>query len=154
MKWFLVAVSLLLLATCVRLARANVPRTIPFQGIVTSPSEARIDGARSVTFTLYGTSGVSRWTETKGLVITRGVLTTMLGDSTTFPPGFPFDQAYHLGITVGGDPEMTPCTERRWSCGSKTSSAKWSSRSKRSSTSKPRRKRAMVLGQERGRLVV
>ena len=91
---FLLALSLNLLG--------QVPKTINFQGYLTDPSSAAIDGTRDMKFSLFDavTGGNELWFEDKtGVTITKGLYNVILGD--TKPVDLPFDKVYFLQVKVG-----------------------------------------------------
>ena len=96
---------------------ATVPQTINYQGSLTDPAGAPIDGTVDMTFSLYSDSGgvAQLWTETQtGVAVTDGVFSVTLGADTVTPnlldPSW-FDNPVWLGVTVGTDPQMTPLQE-------------------------------------------
>jgi hypothetical protein len=62
-----------------------------------------------MTFRLYtsASGGTALWTETQNVTVTAGTYTVLLGSVSTLNT-VAFDQPYFLGVTVGGDTEMTP----------------------------------------------
>ncbi len=107
---FLVVLTLLiiLLASTVR---AQIPRTILYQGLLTDTSGApRPNGAYSFFFRLYDTSvgGHEIWRELKQLEVKRGLFSTSLGDQQPFEGLADFSKPYWLGIQVGAEPELSP----------------------------------------------
>ncbi len=93
-------------------ARASVPGTLSYQGVLTDGAGAHVpDGDYAVTFSLYdaATGGAPLWTETQPAVtVASGLFSVLLGSST--PIALAFDQPYYLGITVGASEELTPRT--------------------------------------------
>jgi hypothetical protein len=90
-------------------AHAAVPRTISYQGRLTNASGQPVNATESFTFKLYltGSGGIPVWTETHGSVaVSHGLFTVSLGSLA--PLGLAFDRQYHLGVSVGAGPEMTP----------------------------------------------
>ncbi len=101
----------LLLALCVGLMNAQIPRTLSYQGVLTdSLGNPKPDGSYTFTFRLYdvSTGGTPFWTEIKDLQVKRGLFSTNLGDVTPFDAGIKFDKQYFLGIKPGSDPELSP----------------------------------------------
>jgi hypothetical protein len=101
------------LALCVSagLAVADAPRLISYQGVLTNESGAPLpDGSYDLTFRLYEgeTGGSALWTEPKILQTSHGVFNHTLGSVTALT--LAFDRTYYLGVTVGGDPELSPRT--------------------------------------------
>lgn len=94
-------------------AAADVPRVIPFQGVLASPSGTpKSDGAYSITFRLYDapSEGNLLWTEPgKSVTVSggHGVFSTMLGEPTSIA-SLTFDEPYWIEVQVSGDAPMTP----------------------------------------------
>ncbi|MFZ0454053.1 MAG: hypothetical protein WAM24_09880, partial [Ignavibacteriaceae bacterium] len=66
---------------------AQIPRTISYQGVLTDTTgNPKPDGNYSFTFSLYESSkgGNIIWSETKTLIVTKGLFSTLLGDQTPF----------------------------------------------------------------------
>jgi hypothetical protein len=61
-------------------------------------------------FKLYNTpsGGSALWNETKTISVTRGLFTTLLGNTTPLPQSAFNGQELFLGVAVGADPEATP----------------------------------------------
>jgi hypothetical protein len=90
-------------------AHAAVPRTMTFQGFLVNGSDQAVNRLVEITFKLYdvASGGSALWTETHVSVpVSHGLFTVKLGSVTSL--NLPFDQQYYLGITVGGDQEITP----------------------------------------------
>lgn len=103
----------LCLAINPEVGRAQAPRTISHQGILTDPSGTPVaDASRSMTFAIYdvSSSGSPLWTETKDVETIDGIFNTQLGSSNPIT-GVNFNQDLWLGITVAGDPEMSERTK-------------------------------------------
>lgn len=90
-------------------------RKVYVQGKLTDSGGTPLSGAQTVTFKLYDaatagtmvwTSGVLSVTPTSG-----GLFNVPLQDGTPSLDTVSFDKPYYVGITVGGDPEMTPRQE-------------------------------------------
>ena len=66
---------------------------------------AKADGNYNFTFQLYtfAGGGTALWTETKSLVVKKGLFVTMLGDQTAFADSVRFDKAYWLNLQVGAE---------------------------------------------------
>ena len=98
------------LAVTAPIARADVPRTIAFQGTLKDAAGKPITSSRSVTFTLYdaATVGNSVWTETKAIIPdATGLFATSLGSVTPLT-SVTFDKSYWVGVKMGTDSEMVP----------------------------------------------
>ena len=79
------------------------------QGTIQNFNGSAVDnGLYDVIFKLYTTDagGTALWSETQSLSVTGGVYSALLG--AVNPLTVPFDQAYYLGITLPGGPELTP----------------------------------------------
>jgi hypothetical protein len=90
---------------------AQLPRTLPYQGVYTDTlGNPKGDGTYTFTFRLYSVSsgGSALWTEIKDLQVKKGLFETRLGDTTPFGAGLTFDTQYYLGVKVGADPELSP----------------------------------------------
>jgi hypothetical protein len=123
--YFLIAVSLMSLLVGVAIAHAQGPRpggkrapdpgepsVTPFtyQGRLTNSSGAPLNSTVNVVFRLYDSSGTLLWTSaTRSVTPVNGLFTVYLGDgSDPVLPGPTLYLAASIGVTVGGDPEMTP----------------------------------------------
>jgi len=103
-------ITALLLAPCV--AEAQVTPWISYQGVLKDPSGDFVpDGIYSVTFAIYDvdTGGSALWTEPQTVLATDGVINAWLGSVAPFTGVF-FDVVYWLGISVEGEPELSPRT--------------------------------------------
>jgi hypothetical protein len=87
---------------------AAQPRTLHYQGYLTTSAGAPFNGAAEVTFRLYTapTGGVPLWEEQIAIYATNGHFQVILGNSTQLD--LPFDEPYWLALRVGLDGEMTP----------------------------------------------
>lgn len=108
MKQMRLCVFLLLLLSTV--LSAQVPQTISHQGLLTdSNGNAVPDGDYDLTFTLSTSpnNSVQLWEEThQDVVVQNGLFNVILGSIT--PLDLPFDDVYHLGISVNGGTELMP----------------------------------------------
>lgn len=105
----LAALALLTLANLFQPAQAQIPRTLNYQGYLTSPSGAAINSASlPMIFKIYNvqTGGSDLHTETQSVTVSNGIFNVLLGTSPALT--LPFDAQYFLGVTTGADPEMTP----------------------------------------------
>ena len=108
----LVTVGLVLLLAIIAVPiRAQIPRTMSYQGVLLDSQEDPVDGSTSLTFTLYdaATQGTALWTETQTVTVTNGLFNTILGNDT--PIDVTFDTPLWLGIQVSGETEMSPRIE-------------------------------------------
>jgi hypothetical protein len=90
-------------------AHAQIPRTINYQGYLTTPSGSAVNGNVTMTLKLYdaATAGNELYTETHSSVtVANGIFNVQIGSVT--PIGLNFTAPYFLGVTIGTDPEMTP----------------------------------------------
>ena len=102
------ALALLLLCGC-NLIHAQVPRTLNYQGYLTSPSGAAINNAsQAMTIKIYDapTAGNLLFTELQTVTVSNGIFNLLIGSVTALP--LAFDKPYWIGVTVGTDPEMSP----------------------------------------------
>jgi len=91
------------------LAQAQIPRTISYQGYLTSANGAATNSAGlSMLFNIYSgpTGGAALHSETQSVTVSNGIFNVMLGTTTALI--LPFDVPYYLGVTVGTDAEMSP----------------------------------------------
>lgn len=110
-RWFLVGGFALLAAfASIAPARADVPQTFTWQGVLTNDAGVVVpDGAYDLEFRLYdvATDGAPLWTESRtGVAVQGGLCSLVLGELT--PIALPFDAPYWLGIVVNGGAEMSP----------------------------------------------
>jgi len=102
--------SLCALLLCLAAAtQAQVPRTLNYQGYLTTPTGAAVDNpSLSITVKLYlaASGGTAVFSETQTVAVSNGVFNMLIG--AIAPLGLAFDRPYHLGITVGTDAEMSP----------------------------------------------
>ncbi len=92
-------------------ALATVPAAIDQQGRFLKPNGDPEPGPLTVTFAIYAASagGAALWTETlEALSLDKGFYAVLLGGRTPFPKNLWDGRTLFLGITVKGDPEMTP----------------------------------------------
>ena len=89
-------------------AHAQVPRTINYQGYLTSPSGAAISANLPLVFKIYNvlSGGPALHTEPQTIAVTNGVFNVLLGSAVSLT--LPFDTQYYLGVTVGTDSELAP----------------------------------------------
>src|ERR1035437_8117955 len=106
-------ISLLLLALVagmisnpfVLTASAQTPRTISYQGILTS-SGTPASGQHLVHIALYDsiTSGHLLYEETQQADVVGGVFNITIGSVTPLPASLRFDRPYYFGVSVDGNP--------------------------------------------------
>ena len=100
--------ALLLVCWC-SLIHAQVPHQLNYQGYLTNPSGAAINNASlSLTFKLYtvASGGTELYGETQSVIVINGIFNALIG--SVAPLTLAFDQPYFIGISAGGDTEMTP----------------------------------------------
>jgi hypothetical protein len=91
---------------------ADVPRTMSYQGVLRDAAGDPVpDGAYSITFALYSlpAGGTALWTETQSVSVEGGVMSAVLGSVT--PLALAFDASYWLGVSIDGNPELSPRVE-------------------------------------------
>jgi hypothetical protein len=85
---------------------------LSYQGRLLDPitGNPKPNGSYLMSFSLYGveTLGSPLWTESKTLVVTGGLFSTLLGDTNALNLGIFDGRALWLGVTVGADPESAP----------------------------------------------
>ena len=96
-------------------APAEVAATAPlisYQGRLVDPSTglAKQDGAYAMSFRLYtvAAGGGPLYTEARTVDVVRSIFSVPLGEVTPLDPNIFNGQPLFLGVTVGGDAEMTP----------------------------------------------
>ncbi len=106
----LTALSFLVLA---QLAWAQVPQTINYQGVLRDGGGNIVEnGTYYVTFSIYDAVGATTpaWTSgSKGVSVTNGVFSVILGQDTSLPESFP--SPAWLGIKVKPDTDEMPRIE-------------------------------------------
>jgi hypothetical protein len=101
----------LLIAVAASPAPASVPSLVNFQGILKDGSGNPVaDGAYIATFNIYDlpVGGTLLWSEGQGINTTGGLFAVLLGSTTPIPDSVFRGTSVYLGISVNGDPEMTP----------------------------------------------
>ena len=90
---------------------ADVPKTINFQGRLTSTAGMPVDGIIAMVVRIYDDAGAELFAETHGTVaVTKGVFSILIGSQTVggVPSGVFTGAGRSVGVAVGGAPEMTP----------------------------------------------
>jgi hypothetical protein len=95
------------------LAGGPPPTGLPYQGRLTDNAGAPINGTRDLTLALYNSVGTLIYSETQaGVTVVNGFFKVEIGNGSPVSGSWSWSlfQTYdlYLGITVGGDPEMTP----------------------------------------------
>lgn len=96
------------------LSYSAVPQMINYQGKLTTPQGALINGNHDMTFSIYDTSigGTALWTETQtGVSVFNGIFSVLLGSVTSIPFNVFNGNIMYLGVKIGTDPEMVPRKE-------------------------------------------
>lgn len=90
-------------------AEAAVPKLLTYTGVLKNDSGNFLSGNYAMTFKLYNVTagGTALWTESHSSVsVSTGKFSAELGSVTALT--LDFDTQYYLGVSVGGDAEMTP----------------------------------------------
>jgi len=88
-----------------------VPQFINYQGSLARPDGTPLDTTVAMTFKLWSASsaGTQYWAETDASVsVARGLFNVPLGQVTALPDSILNHSQLWLGVTVGGDSEMSP----------------------------------------------
>ncbi len=105
----LLIITLILSAGFILPARAEIPQTLNYQGVLTDAGGSAVpDGYYSITFRLYDvpSGGTAPWTETNMVQVSKGIFSVVLG--TLEQLNLPFDTDYYLGMSVEGEAELSP----------------------------------------------
>lgn len=92
-------------------ALADVPALISYQGLLADAGGVPVaDGSYSVTFTIYdaASGGNTQWTGTQNIMTSNGRFDVLLGSLNPIVDTVFNGTTRYLGLTVGGDPEMSP----------------------------------------------
>lgn len=111
-KLFAVSIAVLFISTAS--VMAAVPHMINYQGYLTDTGGEPLDTTVAMTFTMYdaATFGTQLWTESHpSITVQEGLFDTLLGSVNAIPDSVFADTIVWLGITVGGDSEMSPRTQ-------------------------------------------
>ncbi|RLT36632.1 MAG: hypothetical protein DWI57_14560 [Chloroflexi bacterium] len=85
---------------------------LSYQGRLADPTTGapKADGSYSMTFRIYdaATGGTILWTEIKDITVSKGLFSTLLGDTTALAATIFDGNDRWLGVKVGGDTETTP----------------------------------------------
>lgn len=89
---------------------ANVPQSITHQGRLYDGGDKPIDATLAVQFAIYADASATTaiWTETDQVTFEDGYFSVSIGENTPFTAAVFNGSVRYLGITVGGDPEMSP----------------------------------------------
>ncbi len=99
----------LVVMLCTTVAHAEVPQTMSYQGVLRDATGNVVpDGDYDLTFSLYNvwTGGTAFWTETQTLPVEGGIFNAILGSNVPITLGF--QTQYWLGISIEGEPELSP----------------------------------------------
>ena len=83
---------------------------VTYQARVQDHLGADLDGPVTIGFRIYDSISGSTviWGETQGLTAVKGIIMVELGRVNALPDNLFTSPGLYLGITAGGDPEMTP----------------------------------------------
>jgi hypothetical protein len=105
------AIGMLLFLIFASTAWGAIPRLVNYQGLLRTAGGALVpDGSYSVKFSIYSvpTGGTELWTETKTIVTSNGLFSTLLGSVSPIPDSAFGSASSYIGIEVSTDPEMSP----------------------------------------------
>ncbi|MEQ9497371.1 MAG: hypothetical protein RIT81_10940 [Deltaproteobacteria bacterium] len=111
MKRLITLTTLSILALSTRAADAQVPALLPVQGQLTDADDAPLTGDVEVEFGLYdvATGGAPFFSTTRTLTLADGTFAVNLGSEDTLDfAAFPASGEVYVGLTVGGDDELSP----------------------------------------------
>jgi len=116
MSKHIIVLSMLFVFCCAfsGIQAANIPQMINYQGQLSDSSGNALDTTIQIVFRIYddSTGGTADWTETHSSVIAvGGLFNALLGSVTALPDTIFNDTARWLGVTVGGDSELSPRTK-------------------------------------------
>ncbi len=106
-------IALLLFFLSMSAVRAQIPRTISYQGVLADASGNLLpDGNHALQLVLYDqeAGGNQVFIENQTVPVVHGVFNVILGSVNPFPPLLRFNRAYFLGVSVDGNSELTPRT--------------------------------------------
>ncbi|MDP4289330.1 MAG: hypothetical protein Q8922_15555 [Bacteroidota bacterium] len=88
--------------------RAQIPRTISYQGTATS-SGAAMTGQHLFTVALYASAsgGTPLYQESQQVAVTNGTFDIAVGSVNPLPSTLAFDRPYYLGVSIDGSPELS-----------------------------------------------
>ncbi|MEZ5357333.1 MAG: hypothetical protein R3F48_00790 [Candidatus Zixiibacteriota bacterium] len=102
----------ILLICCTGVLMADIAPLLQYQGRLTDENGAPLaDGSYSVTFSIYAGEGAPSpiWTSgARDVSVAGGLFTYILGSNVSLPNNIFDNQTRYLGITIGGDSELTP----------------------------------------------
>ena len=85
---------------------------LSYQGRLADPATGapKADGSYSMTFRIYdvASAGTALWTEIKDVTVSKGLFSTLLGDTMALPATIFDGNDRWLGVKIGGDVETTP----------------------------------------------
>ncbi len=90
-------------------ASAAVPEMISYQGVLKESDGSVVsDGVYTIDFRIYNVAsgGEFLWSETQDVDVTDGLFSVILGNVVAID--LAFDEAYWLGVSIGGDAELAP----------------------------------------------
>ena len=107
MKYLLIVFAICSLPA---LALAQIPRTLSYQGTLANKSGGPVaDGTHTMVLNLYAsrTGKVVLYSKSVSVVTSNGLFNTLLD---SIPDTLVFDKQLYLGISIDGDPELSPRT--------------------------------------------
>ncbi|MBI3957199.1 MAG: hypothetical protein HY328_00215, partial [Chloroflexi bacterium] len=91
---------------------AATTHVLSYQGRLADPTTGapKADGSYSMTFRIYdaATAGATLWTELKDVTVSKGLFTTLLGDTIPLDPAIFDGNDRWLGVKVSTDSEAAP----------------------------------------------
>ncbi|KXK57697.1 MAG: hypothetical protein UZ07_CHB004000351 [Chlorobi bacterium OLB7] len=106
-KLFLSTLPLLGVMAAVNTAQAQIPRTMNYQGRLTSTSGQPVpDGSYTMTISVYDVQngGVALWSETQSMAVSGGIFNAILGAIS--PLNLPFDKQYYVASRLVPVPSL------------------------------------------------
>jgi hypothetical protein len=90
---------------------AQIPRLISYQGMAEKNGQV-VSGPHLIRVTFYDSliGGNVLFEESHQTNFERGIFTVLLGSQVVFPPSLQFDRSYFLGVSLDGEPELSPRT--------------------------------------------
>lgn len=109
----------IIIVLCIALAVSafgQMPKTLNYQGTLSTESKPVPDGDYTITFRLYSASsgGTAVWDEKQQVTTRNGVFNAILGKTTPLPASF--NTSYWMSLQIEGDPELSPRLEMTGVC--------------------------------------
>jgi hypothetical protein len=103
--------TLILCSFMLSAASAQDTLLITYQGRLTDDGGTPVNGTPAMTFTIYDGGGVSKWSEAHpSVAVDNGLFAVILGSQTALMDSVFSGENRYLGISVNGDPEVSPRT--------------------------------------------